>query len=414
VTMPDRSTQEGRFVQRYRDLARRALQRIPTYPSSRYTGRGIVICAGGLNYFPCAWVALRMLRHLGCSLPIELWHLGRDEITSEMVDLVAPFGASCVDALALRAQLPVRRLGGWELKPYAILSTCFEEVLLLDADNVPIVDPEFLFEVSPYVETGAIFWPDYARFRPDRSVWEVFGVPYRDEPEFESGQVVVNKHRCWAPLQLAMHYNEHSEYYYRHVHGDKDTYHMAWRYLQQPYAMPPYAIRSLGGCVMCQHDFGGRIIFQHRNLAKWRLPFWRNRRVAGFVYEAECLDFLRDLSDKWSDGVVSLKPRTPSGMDAEERIRTIRRFVYRRVGHDQRPMEFLQDHTIGEGAARMEKQWSVVEKNDGSVVLRLEGDSGITCELQQDVGDVWRGRWDQFERMRIELIPSGSPWGTEA
>jgi hypothetical protein len=39
--------------------------------------RGIIICGGGLRYFPCAWVCIKILRHLGCRLPIEPWHLGK-------------------------------------------------------------------------------------------------------------------------------------------------------------------------------------------------------------------------------------------------------------------------------------------------------------------------------------------------
>ena len=97
------------------------------------------------------------------------------------------------------------------------------------------------------------------------------GVQYRDEPEFESGQIVVNKERCWAPLSLAFWYNDHSEFFYQYVHGDKETFHMAWRKLGQEYSIVPYPIQSLTG-TMCQHDFQGNRLFQHRNLRKW--TFW--------------------------------------------------------------------------------------------------------------------------------------------
>src|SRR5205085_2739777 len=48
------------------------------------TKRGIVICAGGPRYLPCAWVCIKMLRHVGCELPIEIWHLGPAELPDEM------------------------------------------------------------------------------------------------------------------------------------------------------------------------------------------------------------------------------------------------------------------------------------------------------------------------------------------
>jgi putative intracellular protease/amidase len=42
---------------------------------------GVVIPGGGAKYFPSAWVCVHMLRHLGCTLPVELWHLGPREVT---------------------------------------------------------------------------------------------------------------------------------------------------------------------------------------------------------------------------------------------------------------------------------------------------------------------------------------------
>ena len=88
-----------------------------------------------------------------------------------------------------------------------------------------------------------------------------------------------------------MWYNENSDFFYQHVYGDKETFHLAFRKLNQPYAMPPKPIHRLPG-VMCQYDFQGRRIFQHRNQDKWNL-FLTNRRIKGFRREAECRSFLR-------------------------------------------------------------------------------------------------------------------------
>jgi hypothetical protein len=268
---------------------------IPHYPAGRFRGRGIVVCGGGPKYFPCAWVCIRMLRHVGCTLPIELWHVGRSEMPSRLRALVKPYGVRCVDAAMVRRRHPVRAAaaGGWELKPFALLYCAFEEVLLLDADNVAVRDPSYLFDAAPFRKHGAVFWPDFDRLSPDRAIWRVCGVDFRDEPEIESGQVLVDKRRCWEPLQLTMHLNEHSDFYYEYVHGDKETFHMAWRMLGREYAMVPHALRPLDR-TMCQHDFRGRRVFQHRNLAKWvRGP--GNSRIAGFRFEERCLGFLDEL-----------------------------------------------------------------------------------------------------------------------
>jgi hypothetical protein len=206
-----------------------------------------------------------MLRHLGCRLPIELWQREGSEIDVHMRRIFKDLEAHSVDA---SVRLPAgESLGGWQLKAFAPLNCRFREVLMLDADNVPVRSPEFLFDSGAYRATGSIFWPDYGRLGPGRSIWRICQVPYRDEAEFESGQIVVDKRRSWRALQLAMHLNSHSDFYYRHVHGDKETFHMAWRMLDEPYTMVPWPIHSLPA-TMCQHDLSGRRLFQHRNFAK--------------------------------------------------------------------------------------------------------------------------------------------------
>lgn len=269
---------------------------IKPYPKS-YEGRGIVICAGGRKYLTTAWVCINMLRDLKCQLPIQVWYLGEKEMDPHMRDLLSGQGVECVDGLEIRKKNPARILQGWQLKCYAVLHSPFKEVLSLDADNVPVVEPSFLFDTPEFTQTGAIFWPDYGRLAPTRSIWKFCGVPYQDEPEFESGQMVYDKERTWRALCLAMWYNEHSDFFYHYIHGDKDTFHMAFRKLNVPYAMPQRPIERLPG-VMCQHDFQGRRIFQHRNLAKWQFN-GANKRIPGFLFEERCLDFLAELERSW-------------------------------------------------------------------------------------------------------------------
>ena len=78
-----------------------------------------------------------------------------------------------------------------------------------------------------------------------------------------------------------MHLNEHSDFYYQYVHGDKETFHMAWRMLGQEYAMVPHPLHPLEG-TMCQHDFEGRRVFQHRNMLKWSVKSRISSWSAGF------------------------------------------------------------------------------------------------------------------------------------
>jgi hypothetical protein len=343
-----------------------------------------------------------MLRHVGCTLPIEFWHLGPAEMDGEMRGLVEPYEVTCVDAYAVRKRRPARILNGWELKPYSIIHSRFAEVLLLDADNVALVDPSFLFDSLGYRTEGAIFWPDYGSLEESREIWTLTGVPFQHEPEFESGQIVVDKPRCWEPLALTMWMNEHSDYWYQHVHGDKDTFHLAWRKLDRGYAMPGKAVESLDG-VMCQHDFDGRRIFQHRNSHKFAFG-GPNRKIDGFIAEDLCLSFLADLESSWRSR-WGRRADSAGDDDVRDAARELceRRWRYVRVGHDERPLAFMIDGQIGEGRAACEESWRLSVEGE-THVLHLVGRDGVTCELRRLDGSHWCGQWLIHEKMPVEIF----------
>ena len=294
---PDGWWNDDRVWAAHHVLWREAITASPPVPQ-HFAGRGIIICGGGPKYLPGAWVTIRLLRHFGCRLPIELWHLGRHEVDRSIEELLAPWNTTCVNAAELRLRHPCRILRGWELKPYALLHSRFREILLLDADNCPTADPTYLFDEPAYLATGAVFWPDYERLGVDRALWEITEVAFRDEPECETGQILVDKRRAWPGLWLAMAFNEHSDFYYHHTMGDKDSFHLAFRRLRIEYAMPDTPVFNLGGSVMCQHDFQGRRVFQHRNLDKWRLA-GDNRCIDDFWSDDLCRTFLAELRTSW-------------------------------------------------------------------------------------------------------------------
>jgi hypothetical protein len=282
------------------------IRRIPPFPGT-FDGRGVVICCGGFAYFVNAWVCVRMLRWLGCTLPVQVWYRDREEMDDAMICLLDAYDVECVDANRIRGEHPVRRLGGWELKPYAILHSPFSEVLLLDADNVPIIDPTFLFLTKQFRETGAVFWPDYPDQKPSAAAWAFCGISEADDFVFETGQILVNKARCWDALSLTMWFNEHSDFYYQHFPGGRETFHVAFRKLRKLFSMPTRGAHALQGTV-CQHDFRGRRIFQHRNADKWRL-YHANRRSPGFRFERRCLAFVEELRSRWDGRINEYGPR---------------------------------------------------------------------------------------------------------
>jgi len=393
---------ENQLRDSYRVLLDQFLRSIPAFPEHRFDGRGIVLCGGGNVYFPCIWICVRMMRNFGCTLPIELWHRGPHEMTDEMKALIEPYDVVCRQSFAVAREFPVRRLDGWELKPYAILNSRFAEVLYIDADNVVVRNPEFLFETAIYKNTGSLFWQDLPNdtsglsYLKD-SAWDLLGLPFRDEPLFESGQLLVDKRRCWRPLQLTMHLNEHSDHYYAAFFGDKDTFHLAWRKVEQEYSLNPHPPAVLGAqLVLVQFDPDGKRLFQHRCNSKWTIAK-RNIRVPGFLYEEECLALLQELEDRWSPSscVFSYTPVEQIAFDEIVRHQTFR------SENDGGVWTFHRDRTVTFNEEPF--FWQVEEDKDGAAVLLIM-DSEKRCSfLRKTPQGNWAGRWRYGDRSFLEL-----------
>ncbi|MDR3402005.1 MAG: hypothetical protein P4L99_05855 [Chthoniobacter sp.] len=388
------------------DLITGIVNTTPVYPGG-FSGRGIVICAGGTRYFTNAYVCIRMLRRMGCELPIQVWHLGKGEMSRKMISVLLKLRIEHVDALAFRKKYPARILKGWELKCYALIHCPFKEVLLLDADNTPLINPEILFEGAEFKEHGALFWPDrWPMSNP--AIWEMCGLSAElsSENEFESGQILVDKSRCWAALNLAMWMNEYSDFFYRYVHGDKETFHLAFRRLGKDYRMTTFPVEELAH-TLCQHDFKGKRIFQHRIGDKWSL-YGHNRKIKGFLFEDDCKAYVKELRKIW-DGFMWNVPRFDPSINSErERIAAESvvgiKFEYNRIGFDRRELSFLPDGTLGVGGADLEVFWDLCFKKDTATLI-ISSESEITCVLTRELNGAWKGRWERFERMFVELTP---------
>lgn len=87
------------------------------------------------------------------------------------------------------------------MKSIVLMLSSFKEVLLLDADQVPVANPTVLFSDPGYQETGALLWPDFwsATWAPDLP--KILGVPAENLPtgSFESGQMLFDKSKCAQP-----------------------------------------------------------------------------------------------------------------------------------------------------------------------------------------------------------------------
>lgn len=283
---------DAREIAAYRVLLREAVARAAAspYPEGRYAGRGITMPAGGWcrlygqpqPYFWQAMAATYTLRRRGCLLPVQFWFLA-GELEPWMVPLAARVGAECVDAQAAGIQPDMRCPGGWQLKIHAMLAAPWREVIHLDADNIVALDPAELFDDPAYVAKGALLWADnpghpaghlkQRRAHPndgwDRH-WERLGEPDRGwERNSETAQIVVDKARCWAALQVVRHFADHAEYWGGFNggspgvwYGDTGDFHAAFLVTRTPYHLFPGWEWHTGGFYR-HRDSAGRLVFQH-------------------------------------------------------------------------------------------------------------------------------------------------------
>ncbi|OQS02749.1 hypothetical protein THRCLA_04913 [Thraustotheca clavata] len=230
---------------------------------------------------PSAYAAIRVLRDHGCTLPIEMWYRP-DEMSVDVPlihELTRNYNVHMREIFDPRAR-------GFHTKPHAVYYSAYDNILLLDADNIPVKDPSYLFQDETFLKEGAVFWVLITGNHQIRSlihslVWQLLQMEYWEQFEQESGQVLINRRRAKDALNKLMYYSTHEPHLIdklQLVWGDKDLFRLAWRNTSTSYHMierPPaiggiysYAKRIFCGLAMVQYDTKGEIIFFHRNSVK--------------------------------------------------------------------------------------------------------------------------------------------------
>ncbi|KAJ3128278.1 hypothetical protein HK098_004853 [Nowakowskiella sp. JEL0407] len=243
--------------------------------------RGVVYTAHAGSFKRCL-KSIRFLRALNCSLPIEVFYL-TGELTDDHINTMEEESNVRVRDLTdpsnpfPSAQRNEKMKRNFQVKSASILNSNFTEILYLDSDNLPMMDPSFLFEIEAYKLTGAIMWPDFWKTYFHNPIWNVMGVPCRDEWEVEAGQLVIDKKRNWKAMNLAHYMQSHYEIYFKLLNGDKDTFRFGFLALNQTFFMVPHFLGSAGlyledrmcGNTMLQmHPIDGSPLFAHMNLVK--------------------------------------------------------------------------------------------------------------------------------------------------
>jgi hypothetical protein len=397
--------QSHSFEERVRTLAAEIRNSSKPDALPEGSGRGLVIVAGGARMFTNAYVLLHVLRNvLRSKLPVELWYFGPSEVSPAMAALIEPFEVRLVDATPALAATGAKVRDGWQLKSFALAYSRFAEVLLLDADQVPISDPAACFDWPQYRETGAVFWPDVIDLRRENPVWALLGLQERRAVSLESGQLLVDRNRHRAVLWAALRLNEAADDLYQLVYGDKDTYLLAWEMLGSRYSLVPH--RPYGDeYVLVQRDFEGDALLQHRTNAKWQYGV-EPQKIANFVHEADCIAALAELTTKWSGRVFAAPDRPSAARSVELQVIEAGAFHLQVGDEPESSIEFRPHAEIGRGRAPDRRHWWV-EQDDQVCRLVMSDGGRRNYVVERGPDHIWRGHRFRNPTAEVSISPGG-------
>jgi alpha 1,2-mannosyltransferase len=241
-----------------------------------FNGTGIVIVGGG-EYFGPAIIGLHMLRKTGSTLPVEIFVADASEYEPSLCEDYLPrFGARCLVLTHFLQDGNTSQsfeVTHYQLKSLSILFSSFAEVLYLDSDSIPLVDPlTKLFSTEPYKSSGLVIWPDFWVSTESPLFYTIAGLPTfpSDLPKSssEAGQLLINKRTHLKTLLLAIYYNIYGpDYYYPLLsqgvlgQGDKETFLAAALVAGESYYRIKTRVIAIG-----RHDgqeFKGSGMIQH-------------------------------------------------------------------------------------------------------------------------------------------------------
>ena len=172
---------------------------------------------------------------LNCTLPIEFFY--SEDVPANYLEKLNDI--KDVKIIPLAEKFGDMKDAGWAIKPFCILASSFEEVILMDADVLFTQNPEIMFEMDGYKKTGSIFFHDryinwgtqdghhftdfiLSNLSPESE--QVSWLKHETQYGMESGVVVVNKSSdsfFGLLATCAMNRKPERDYVYKFVHGMK-------------------------------------------------------------------------------------------------------------------------------------------------------------------------------------------------
>jgi len=269
--------------------------------SSLYAERGIVVACND-KYAADLLPSLAYLRkELRCTLPIEVWHAGNElsERIQKKMSLYEPIVFKDIEKALGDFDNNYR---GFQIKPYMMLASAFDEMILMDADVYFYQDPSALFENRSYQETGAYFfrdlrywqfpkthtkeqyhkrreffrsliakpsayfpqewshfWLDDIKFSPEHPLLEAFQ---------ESGCLAFNKAKHSAGLQMIVRLNRERAITYKYIYGDKETFWLGLEVAREPYTINrdfPLSLHCLKRAVHVVQVYEDELFYQQKS-----------------------------------------------------------------------------------------------------------------------------------------------------
>ncbi|KAG0313338.1 hypothetical protein BGZ97_010266 [Linnemannia gamsii] len=256
-----------------------------------------------------ARTTVKVLRDvLKSSLPIEIYYVGEQDLSKENRAWFEKVQGVKVIDITTRLDQSLLHLSGSVIKPFAMLVSQFQEVILIDADTYFLQDPEILFDDGGYEEVGTVFF--YARTVPNKNskvsqaskrAWldaalpSVSSHPFKTrwfrskgDQDQDSGVVVMDKRIHFLGLLAICKMNdvlERNQATYRATWGEQESFWIGLEMIQERYSFIRFGggvIGDLGDSVPYKQDStsnassvkmdrvcGNQLHFNHKGQPLW-------------------------------------------------------------------------------------------------------------------------------------------------
>ena len=173
------------------------------------------------------------------NLPVEIFH--QNEISKEKQNKIKQ---KYNNIYFINLNFIKDNLKGYQIKPFSIYLSKFDELLWIDNDIVPILSFDFLFDLNYDV----IFWKDKYMHSSN-----IIREKYNFEYEYETGVIFLRKNKVFNELKSVLRmncnynidfdgnefklkdFNGNRNLYYKYLLGDKDTFQIGFQKYKNKY-----------------------------------------------------------------------------------------------------------------------------------------------------------------------------------